>query len=117
LLDTGRTLLETYQQDQRGRYESVITDLEAINMAANGHSTKDYANSRGYGISNSRRILTEGLGGHFFMMSGGAWFYQNLEGSWSGSIPNFGYWPGFFLALRIPTIEREGFRLQQFITS
>lgn len=116
LLDMGRTLLETYLQDERGRYSGTNSDLEAIALAANGHSTKDYANSRGYGISDSRRLLTSGLGGHFFMMSGNAWFYQNIERAWSGPLPRQANWPGYYLALRIPLIERQGFVLNDFIS-
>lgn len=116
LLDMGRTLLETYQEDDRGRYSDVNDDLKAIKAAANGKSTKDYANSRGYGISDSRGILTTGLGGHFFMMSGNAWFYQNIERAWSGPLPRRAHWPGHYIAVRIPLIEKPGFVLNNFIS-
>ncbi|HRH36025.1 MAG TPA: hypothetical protein PKY12_13255, partial [Catalimonadaceae bacterium] len=116
LLDMGRTLLESYQEDERSRYPNINNHLEAMDAAANGKSTKDMEITRGYGISTSRRMLTEGLSGNFFMLSGSAWFYQDLKTEASGIFTNNVFWPGIYTAIRIPLWESPGFSVSRFVT-
>lgn len=54
----------------------VIGDNEAIalELANQGYSTKNLpkAENRGFGISTTKDLIVNGLGGAFFMLSGGA---------------------------------------------
>jgi anti-sigma regulatory factor (Ser/Thr protein kinase) len=115
ILDNGRTILDTYLQDPRNRYPDVKSDVDAVNIAVNGASTKDEAISRGYGISSSRTLLTQGLQGHFFLMSGNAYFYQDFQNKKVYKFKTQAFWPGYFLAMRIPFNEPNGFDYRDFI--
>jgi hypothetical protein len=116
LLDIGRTLLDSYQEDERGRYPEIQNHLQAMDAAANGKSTKDMEISRGYGISTSRKMLSEGLKGNFFMLSGSAWFYQDFQNETSGNFNKKVFWPGFYAAIRIPLFEIPGFVHSKYLT-
>jgi len=117
LLDSGRTLLDSYKKDERSRYPLIFSHLQAIEAAVNGKSTKDMEISRGYGISTSRRMLTEGLRGNFFMLSGSAWFYQDFKTEASGDFGSKVFWPGVYTAIRIPLLEISGFNHSSFLTN
>ena len=94
-------LCNQYQTLQNNEIES---DLEAIQAANRGISTKNLPNAenRGYGIITSKKMLIDGLGGSFIMMSGNArnlpginlttdWIYFE-KGHWVGIKGNL---PGF----------------------
>lgn len=95
IADSGITLLESYKILTDNEIE---TDLEAMQAANRGISTKNlpYAENRGYGIITSKKMLVEGLGGSFMMMSGNALHLYNSESkkfiempegiSWKGTI-------------------------------
>lgn len=71
IADRGITLLGSYRDNND---EDIATDMEALKAANRGISTKNLPNAenRGYGIITSKRMLTDGLGGLFIMMSGAA---------------------------------------------
>ena len=71
-------------------------DEEAITLALNGKSTKPEANSRGFGIPTSRKMLVNGLRGKFFMWTGTAFMYQNVEKEEIISVPEQFYWNWLF---------------------
>lgn len=55
-----------------------IDDKEAIKAANRGISSKNLpdAENRGYGIQTSKRMLVEGLGGQYLMISGGCLYLK-----------------------------------------
>src|SRR5574344_3058492 len=69
IADNGITLLGSYKKN--GDFD-IATDIEAMQAANRGISTKNLpeAETRGYGIITSKRMLTEGLDGNFIMISG-----------------------------------------------
>lgn len=71
IADQGITLLGSYKENND---MDIITDMEALKAANRGISTKNLPNAenRGYGIITSKKMLTDGLGGLFIMMSGSA---------------------------------------------
>lgn len=101
IADRGVTLLGSYQ---RLADNEITTDLEAIRAANRGISSKNLpeAENRGYGIYTTKKMLVEGLGGQYLMISGGN-FYLNIPGFDSFySLPDNLRWNGTIIALRIP---------------
>lgn len=78
-------------------------DKHAISMALDGRSTKDLPDKeRGYGISTSLRLLTEGLKGTYTLMSGEGVLVK--YGGKQQKIANVSgcYWQGTIVHMRIP---------------
>ncbi len=104
--DNGMTLLGSYQTLVDNEIES---DLEAIQAANRGISTKNLPNAenRGYGIITSKKMLVEGLGGSFVMMSGNALHLYNAETRKFIETPENIRWNGTVIALRVPYVNKD----------
>ncbi len=111
IIDFGRGIKQTYLDTGKA---SPKTHDEAIELAINGRSTKDQAISRGFGISTSRKMLTEGLKGKFFLCSGNAMFYQNSEKQEIIALPEQAYFQGCMVGLRIPTLPNAQFDFYKY---
>ena len=101
IADRGVSLLGSYQ---RIPDNEIASDLEAIEAANRGFSSKNLPNAenRGYGIYTSKKMLTEGLGGQYLLLSGSS-FYLKTPGFGSFySLPNGLRWNGTIVAFRIP---------------
>ncbi len=87
----------------------IESDLEAIQAANRGISTKNLPNAenRGYGIITSKKMLVEGLGGSFVMMSGNALHLYNANTKKFIETPAEIRWDGTIIALRIPYVNKE----------
>ena len=101
MADNGVTLLGSYQKLADNE---IVNDLEAIKAANRGISSKNLpdAENRGYGIQTSKRMLVEGLGGQFLMISGSCLYLKSLGRDNVYSIPDGLRWNGTVVALRIP---------------
>ncbi|MBE6186072.1 MAG: hypothetical protein IJN45_07070 [Alistipes sp.] len=106
IADNGITLLGSYKTLADNEIEG---DLEAIQAANRGISTKNLPNAenRGYGIITSKNMLVKGLGGNFIMMSGNAVHLYNSEHRKFIEMPDNIRWDGTIIALRIPYINKE----------
>lgn len=106
IADSGITLLGSYRTLPDNEIES---DLEAIQAANRGISTKNLPNAenRGYGIITSKKMLVDGLGGSFIMMSGNAMHLYNSEYRRFIETPSAIRWNGTIIALRVPYINRD----------
>lgn len=106
IADGGITLLGSYQTLPNNEIES---DLEAIQAANRGISTKNLPNAenRGYGIITSKKMLIDGLGGSFIMMSGNALHLYNSEYRRFVETPANIRWNGTIIALRVPYINKD----------
>ena len=96
IVDRGRGITASYKEEKNLEF----SDGEAIKAALDGLSTKP-EQARGYGIRTTRKIICDGLGGEFVIISGKAAFYslQNKENIYK--LCNF-YWKGVIAAYRIP---------------
>ena len=106
IADSGITLLGSYQTLPDNEIES---DLEAIQAANRGISTKNLPNAenRGYGIITSKKMLIDGLGGTFVMMSGNALhLYNSLDRRFVETPENI-RWNGTIIALRVPYMNKD----------
>lgn len=101
LADRGITLLGSYRKLAGNE---IATDLEAIKAANRGISSKNLpdAENRGYGIQTSKRMLVEGLGGQYLMISGSSLYLKTQTHDNVYSMPSGLRWNGTLVALRIP---------------
>ncbi|MDR1755910.1 MAG: hypothetical protein LBR65_02990 [Culturomica sp.] len=101
IADTGITLLGSYRKQNNNEIES---DLEAIQAANRGISTKNLPNAenRGYGIITSKKMLIDGLGGHYVMISGKAIHLKSKELDKFLLLPEQFRWNGTIITFRIP---------------
>lgn len=101
IADRGITLLGSYL---RIPSNEIVSDREAIRAANRGLSSKNLpeAENRGFGIKTSKRMLIEGLGGQYMMLSGGSLYLKspNMESFYV--MPNGLRWNGTIVAFRIP---------------
>lgn len=113
IADSGITLLGSYKTLVDNEIE---TDLEAMQAANRGISTKNRPNAenRGYGIITSKKMLVEGLGGSFIMMSGNALHLYNSESRKFIEMSEIIRWNGTIIALRIPYVNKN-FRYINYI--
>lgn len=113
IADSGITLLGSYKTLADNEIE---TDLEAMQAANKGISTKNRpdAEDRGYGIITSKKMLVEGLGGSFIMMSGNALHLYNSESRKFIEMSEVFRWNGTIIAFRIPYINKD-FRYIDYI--
>jgi len=112
LADDGRGIRAGYQANG---FDDVHTDVDALQKAVNGQSTKIKDEGRGYGIRTTRRMLHEGLQGLHLIWSGNALAspdaqtQQDAVFSFSGN----GF-PGTLVAMRV-RITAEHFQFYSFL--
>ena len=101
IADRGVTLLGSYQ---RLPHNEIASDIEAIEAANRGISSKNLpeAENRGYGIYTSKKMLVDGLGGQFLMISGNSFHFKGRNNDNFYTLPPGLRWDGTIIALRIP---------------
>ncbi len=118
ICDTGHSIYSSYATDDR--YVEILTTAEssALKLALSGKSTKNRPENenRGYGISKSREIIINGLGGEFFILSGGAFFRHDINGETLVDLPESIRWNGTVVLLKIPTIIPKDFDIYNHIS-
>lgn len=116
--DSGVTIPGNYQRTGLYQLEIDGDPAEALRLANEGRSTKNRpeTENRGYGISTSKRMLVEGLGGSFFMLSGSAFHrYESHSLNYYANIDRFFHWDGTLVLLRIPINAPEGFNYINYL--
>lgn len=96
IVDTGRGLAGSYMESK----DMDFTDMEAIKEVMRGHSTKAET-ERGYGVRTSKRVVCEGLGGGFVLISGKSALISESNQDRLLTLPEFS-WKGVIIAYRIP---------------
>ncbi len=92
-------------------------EAEALKFANEGYSTKNLpeAENRGFGISSTKSMIVEGLGGAFFMLSGGAFHRHDINGSSYVRLPESISWDGTVILMRIPLTVNNSFDYMKYI--
>jgi anti-sigma regulatory factor (Ser/Thr protein kinase) len=113
IADAGISILGSYKQNN---IPGVDTDKSAIQNAAVGKSTKDRppAESRGFGISTSKKMLADGLKGKYFLYSGNAFLIKTIVKEEIVEIPDKLNWEGTIVALRIPYAGNIDFEASKY---
>lgn len=112
ILETGLGVLGSYQ---KFNFPNIETDVQAIEQAINGKSTKQITETRGYGIDTSRRMLVNGLNGKYFLLSGSAMYIYTSDFEQIVPLTRHIVWPGTMLALRIPQTVPAGFNYSNYL--
>lgn len=101
IADRGITLLGSYRKLTGNE---INDDMEAIKAANRGISSKNRpeAENRGFGIYTSKKMLIEGLGGQYLMISGNSMYMKNKVFDNFYSFPGSIRLDGTVVALRIP---------------
>ena len=88
-----------------------------MRISNEGYSTKDRpgAENRGYGISKSREMIVNGLGGAFFMLSGTAFYRHDENGIVPANIPEEYRWNGTIILVKIPLTAPYGFSFYNYV--
>jgi anti-sigma regulatory factor (Ser/Thr protein kinase) len=109
IADQGIGLLGSYKKVPNNE---IIDDMEAMKAANRRISSKNRpeAESRGYGIWTSKRMLVEGLGGQYLMVSGNSFYHKGINLDRFISLPEGLRWNGTLVALRIPTNLNSSFK-------
>lgn len=121
LADDGITIYGSYVKT--GKYLDVISqavgseEAKAISMAKEGFSTKNRpdAENRGYGISSNSKMIVEGLGGSFFLFSGGAFNREEGNQNKCFTLPENIRWDGTIILVKISVKPKQGYNYYQYI--
>lgn len=118
ICDTGRSIYSSYASDLR--YCDKLTDQESsgLILALKGKSTKNLPDgeNRGYGISKSRKLVVEGMGGEFFILSGASFARHDLTGETVFDLPQDIRWNGTAVLLKIPTFVPDDLNIYEYIS-
>lgn len=117
IADNGITIYGSYINAEKYLDVISLNEAVALKLANEGKSTKNRPSNenRGYGISTSKKMIVEGLGGEFFMMSGGAFHrYDNLGSSYI-ELPKDIQWNGTIILMRLPLQLRDTFDYYEYI--
>jgi hypothetical protein len=101
ICDAGKGIYQSFLDNPKF---NPVNEIEAIQLALSGNSTKDRAEARGFGISTTRNMLVNGLKGKLFLWSGNTTFFQAVNKEAIVNIGENGHFEGTFVALRLPTI-------------
>lgn len=114
IADSGITVYGSYVEKEK--YLDSIGDNEAkaLQFANDGFSTKDTP-ERGFGIPTSRKILVDGMGGEFFMLSGCAFHRHDSSGDRYVSLPSEIRWDGTIILMRIPVKVDKDFDIYKYM--
>lgn len=104
LADTGVTIYGNYVNSKKYDEYLDLNESSALRLAVTGKSTKNKPNceSRGFGISTNIEMITDGLGGGFFIMSGGAFYRKENGEEVYVDLPESIQWDGTIILARIP---------------
>lgn len=117
IADDGITIYGSYVKTQKMIEEIGDNEAEALKFANEGYSTKNLpeAENRGFGISSTKSMIVEGLGGAFFMLSGGAFHRHDINGSSYVRLPESISWDGTVILMRIPLTVNNSFDYMKYI--
>lgn len=114
IIDRGDGILKTYT---RNGFSNIKTHTKSLEEALKGLSTKTNEKERGYGIRTSRKMLVQGLGGEFFLMTGNALFVYTNEFEQIIELDVKQAWNGTILAINIPMVAPQGFNYVDYLES
>lgn len=117
IADAGITIFGSYLHNGKFIDEIGQSEAKALKMANTGYSTKNRpeSESRGFGISTTKKILVEGLQGAFFMLSGHAYHrFDNFKQVYV-EIPDPLNWEGTIILMKIPVVAPAGFNYENYL--
>ena len=106
IADKGITVLGSFQAKND---PDIISDLESLQAANRGISTKNRpdAENRGYGLATTKKMIVSGLGGSFAMISGSSVYILDERGGRFLDSSRTVKMAGTIIMMRIPYINKE----------
>lgn len=104
IADHGITIYGSFAKSKMLHEEWMDNEGAVLEKALNHISTKNLPNAenRGYGLPTTKTMLVEGMGGEFFILSGGAFHRHDKNGKATVCLPPTIYWNGTIVLLKIP---------------
>jgi hypothetical protein len=99
IADNGLGILGSYRKHGINNF---VTHGQALDGAVKGISSKNEAGGRGFGIYTSLKMLVQGMGGNFLLISGNANLIRTPALNDINNVPDSMRWGGTIVALRIP---------------
>jgi hypothetical protein len=117
IADNGISILGSYVQKNLYIDRIGDSDAKAIALAKDGYSTKNLpdAENRGYGISKNINMITNGLNGSMYILSGSALMICNKGSKRILSMPEQTEWSGTLVFAEIPLKTPERFNIYEYI--
>lgn len=117
IADNGISILGSYVQKNLYIDRIGDSDAKAIALAKDGYSTKNLpeAENRGYGISKNINMITNGLNGSMYILSGSALMLCNKGSKIILSMPEQTEWSGTLVFAEIPLKMPENFNIYEYI--
>lgn len=114
IVDCGKGILKSYQDSGIMKFSD---SSSAISEAINGLSTKNLplAENRGYGIKTSRKMIVNGLGGYYSIISGDAMYIYTPKNETILVLPNSIKWKGTIVAIRMPFKDVRNFNYSLYL--
>jgi len=119
IADNGITIHGSYMSFPKGEYIRLIgnDEAEALRFSTKGISTKNLPDneSRGYGISTNLRMVVDGLGGTFLLLSGNAFLKIDNQQEQFVNLPKGINWDGTMILVRMPLKQSGDFSVYAYI--
>lgn len=117
IADFGITVHGSFVSSKKFSPAALADEGTVLNMALGEKSTKNrpQAENRGYGLPTSKEMLVDGLGGEFFILSGGAFHRHDKNGATTVTLPPEIQWNGTIVLLKIPINPPKDFNYLNYI--
>lgn len=117
IADFGITIFGSFASSGIFDTRELINEGVVLNMALGHKSTKNRpkAENRGYGLPTSKAMLVDGMGGEFFILSGGAFHRHDKNGEATVTLPKELYWDGTIILLKIPMVVEGDFNYLKYV--
>lgn len=104
IADYGISIYGSFLKSRLVSEQWMENEATVLDKALNHISTKNLpdAENRGYGLPTTKSMLVDGMGGEFFILSGGAFHRHDGNGKSTVSLPKSIYWNGTIVLLKIP---------------
>lgn len=116
IVDNGISIAGSFQKSDKFKKEQLGNDGDILNMALSHCSTKNLPDqeNRGFGLPTSKKMLAEGMGGSFLIVSGNAFHRHDQHGEQTAVLPEAIGWDGTFVLLKIPVRLPDDFNYLKY---
>ncbi len=116
IVDKGISIYGSFIRSGKFLIENLVNEGDVLNMAISHYSTKNLPDeeNRGFGLPTTKNMLVEGMGGSFFILSGGAFHRHDSHGQQTVALPPGFSWDGTFILLKIPVNVPDGFNYLKY---
>lgn len=116
IADRGVSIYGSFLRSGKFDIGELQNEGTVLNMALSHYSTKNLPDeeNRGFGLPTTKRMLVDGMGGSFFILSGNAFHRHDSKGMQTVELPAGIGWEGTIALLKIPVVVPEGFNYLKY---